>query len=85
MFRTRTSMQKFAGNFSRDRRFEKTGWLCRCGLEREEVAHLTSGTCPTYMDIHEKYEDLSTDENLVRFFGEVLARRDALDLEEATD
>ena len=37
------------------------------------------------MDIHEKYEDLSTDENLVRFFGEVLARRDALDLEEATD
>ena len=81
-FRTRTNMQRLAGNFSHDQRFAATGWMCRCLLEREEVAHLTSGTCPTYMDIFENFEDLSTDENLVKFFGEILARRDALDREE---
>ena len=81
-FRTRTNMQRFAGNFSRDRHFEATGWLCRCRVAREEVAHLTSGTCPVYMDIFMKFDDLSTDENLVMFFGEILARRDALDGEE---
>ena len=81
-FRTRTNMQRLAGKFSHDQRFAATGWMCRCLLEREEVAHLTSGTCPTYMDIFENFEDLSTDENLVKFFGEILARRDALDREE---
>ena len=30
MFRTRFGMQPFAGNYSRDRRFARTGWLCRC-------------------------------------------------------
>ena len=84
-FRTRTNMQRFAGNFSRDRFFAATGWLCRCRVEREEVTHLTSGTCPIYMDIFQKFDDLSTDESLVRFFGEVLARRDALDKEDETD
>ena len=43
------------------------------------MSHLTSGTCPTYMDIFLKYEDLTGDEDLARFFGEVLARRDSLD------
>ena len=79
LFRTRTRMQNFAGNYSHDRRFAGTGWLCRCGLEREQVSHLTSGTCPTYRDIFLKYEDLTGDEDLARFFGEVLARRDSLD------
>ena len=81
LFRTRTMMLKFAGNFSHDRRFAATGWLCRCGLEREQVYHLTSATCPTYRHIFLKYEDLTGDEDLARFFGEVLARRDSLDSE----
>ena len=81
-FRTRVNMHKFAGNFSKDRSFARTGWKCRCGLEREEVSHLTSGTCPTYRDIYERYSDLSSDDALTRFFGEVLARRDALDQQE---
>ena len=81
-FRTRVNMQRFAGNFSNDRNFARTGWMCRCLLEREEVAHITSGTCPTYRDIYERHDDLSKDEGLVKVFGEVLARRDALDQEE---
>ena len=81
-FRTRTNMQRFAGNFTHDRHFAATGWMCRCRVEREELAHLTSGTCPVYMDIFQKFDDLSTDESLVSFFGEILARRDALDKEE---
>ena len=75
-------MQKIAGNFPNDRNFARTGWMCRCLLEKEEVSHLTSGTCPTYRDIYERYSDLSADQDLVKFFGEVLARRDALDQED---
>ena len=48
----------------------------------EEVAHLTSGTCPTYQDIFEKFDDLSCDEELVKFYSEILARRDAIDEEQ---
>ena len=81
-FRTRVSMDRFAGNYSHDRSFARTGWMCHCGLEREEVSHLTSGTCPTYKDIFEKFDNLSSDENLVKYFGEVLARRDALEQED---
>ena len=46
------------------------------------MSHLTSGTCPTYMDIFLKYEDLSKDEDLTKFFGKVLARRHSLDTDE---
>ena len=81
-FRTRVNMHRFAGNFSHDRTFARTGWLCRCGLAREEVAHLTSGTCPTYQNIFEKFDDLSCDEELVKFYSEILARRDAIDEEQ---
>ena len=45
-------------------------------------SHLTSSTCPVYADIREKYGDLSSDEELVNYFGEVLARREALEEEE---
>ena len=41
--------------------------------------HLTSGECPTYANIMEKYEDLTDDRNLVCLFREILARREALD------
>ena len=47
-FSMRTSMLAIAGNFSRDRRFERTDWLCRCG-QREEQEHLRRH-CPMYDD-----------------------------------
>ena len=73
-FATRTSMLAIAGNFSPDRRFERTDWLCVCG-QREEQEHLLRH-CPMYDDIRAKYEELESDESLVPFFQEVLEKRD---------
>ena len=56
-------------------------WLCKCLEEREEEAHLLSGTCKVYGDIARKYDDIMDDENLVQLFSEILARRDQLDKE----
>ena len=77
-FSTRVSMLPIAGNFSKDNRFRRTDWLCRCGA-REQEEHIRSH-CEIYRDIREKYDCLDDDEKLVAFFGEVLKRRD--DLEE---
>jgi hypothetical protein len=75
-FATRTSMLAIAGNFSRDRRFKRTDWLCRCG-QREEQEHLRRH-CPMYDDIRAKYGELESDESLVPFFKDVLEKRDKL-------
>ena len=69
-----------ASNFSRDNRFRRTGWLCLCG-EREEQEHVRLH-CNVYKDIREKYDDLTSDDNLVGFYREVLARRDKVREEE---
>ena len=81
-YRTRFGLQNFAGNYSNDNRFAKTSWLCRCLESRENEPHLTSGKCKVFGDLNERFGDLTDDENLVRFFQEVLARRDLLDEEE---
>ena len=81
-FSARVGMTRFAGNYSRDLKFQKTNWMCRCLLSREVEVHLTSSSCPVYADIREKYGDLTTDDELVAYFGEVLARRQALEEEE---
>ena len=78
-FRTRVMMHRFAGNYRHDPAFRRTGGLCRCGTAPEQEQHLTSGECPTYRDIVEKFEDLTIEENLVCLFREILARRSALD------
>ena len=77
-FKARVGLLPFAGNYSNDRRFIKTKWLCRCG-EMEKEAHITSGNCPIYDDIWEKRGDLENNEDLVKFFSAVLERRDLLD------
>ena len=73
-------MLPIAGNFSNDSRFRRINWLCRCG-SREQQEHIRSH-CVLYKDIRQKYEDLDNDDNLVRFFEEVLKERDALDEKE---
>ena len=80
-FRTRFGLLAFAGNFSHDRRFASTNWLCKCTEAREEEAHLTSGQCKVYGDLTDKYCDLTDENSLVQFFKEVLARREELDKE----
>ena len=82
MFRTRFGLQPFAGNYSNDRRFLRTNWLCRCKVSREEESHLMSGNCEVYGEIRGKYDNLEDDENLVQFFTEVLQMRDELDEKE---
>ena len=82
-FSTRTDMLAIAGNFSKDRRFQRTDWLCRCG-HREEQEHLLRH-CPLYDDIRSKYDELDSDESLVPFFQEVLDKRDKLYEKEKKD
>ena len=78
-FKTRFGLQPFAGNFSHDKRFAKTDWLCRCLNAREDESHLKSGNCDVFGNIQENFGDLGKDENLVKFFTAVLALRDELD------
>jgi hypothetical protein len=78
IFKSRVGLLPFAGNFTHDKKFSKTNWLCRCGMKEIE-SHLTSGSCPIYGDIWQGRGDLRKDENLVKFFSAVLERRSLLD------
>ena len=85
MYKTRYGMMSFAGNFSKDKRFARTEWLCKCGESKEEESHLISGICEVYGEIRRNYSDLSDDKQLVDFFNEVLSRRDELEEKEKND
>ena len=78
-FKTRVSMMPFAGNFSHDKRFLKSDWLCQCEQEREKEDHLLSGQCPVYGDLISEESDFSQDDELVRLFTHILARRERLE------
>ena len=78
-YRTRFGLEPFAGNYSKDKRFAKTSWLCLCKEEREEEIHILSGKCKVYGDLTHKFSDLTDDDQLVQFFSDVLARRDLLE------
>ena len=73
-FKTRVGLLPFAGNYSNDKKYSKSNWLCRCG-KKENESHIKDGTCPIYNDIWKKYPNLDNDEDLVHFFLEVLERR----------
>ena len=66
-------MLPLAGNFNQDRRFARTGWLCRCGVEREEELHITD-SCPPFKDIREQFSNLEDINQLVQFFEQILNR-----------
>ena len=76
LFKTRYGLMPFAGNYSRDKRFARTNWLCRCGRAKEEEQHILSGNCEVYGEIRAAYPNFNDDEQLVKFFCEVLAMRD---------
>ena len=71
-------MHAFAGNYSKDKRFARSNWLCLCLESIEEESHLKSGECKVYGDLTYKYSDLTCDDNLADLFREVLARREQL-------
>ena len=77
-FKARTMMLPFAGNYAADRRYAKSGWLCRCGV-REEEEHIRAGRCPLYRDIWAEYDDLQDTDNLVSFLTRVLDRREQVE------
>ena len=79
MYKTRFGMHRFAGNFTHDRSFPRTEWLCRCGGSTEKESHLLTGKCEIYGDIRQKYNTSLNDEDLVKLFGEILARREKLE------
>ena len=75
----RFCLPRLAGNYSKDKSFPRSNWLCKCLESREDESHILSRQCKVYGDIPLKYPDLSDDENLVCVFREVLERRDQLD------
>ena len=76
-------MNNFAGNYSHDRRFARTDWLCRCRQAKETESHILSGECEVYGDIRNEFENLDDLDTLVDFFGKILKKRDLLDEEES--
>ena len=78
IFKTRVGMINLAGNFSNDKRFMRTNWMCRCENEKESEEHVTK-ECRIYEDIRHDYEDLCNDAQLASFFAKVLERRDLVD------
>ena len=84
-YRARFGLMPFAGNFKKDKRFSGSGGICRCKRNDESEPHLLSGECEVFGDIREKYGELKDDESLVRFFKEVLERRDLIDEAEKGD
>ena len=46
---------------------------------RENESHLIMGKFSVYEDLRIKYDNLNNDENLVKFFTEVLKRRNDFD------
>ena len=71
-------MTEFADNFSKDKRFMRTNWQCRCGYEKESENHIKQ-ECRIYNDLKDDYEDLSDDIQLASFFCKVLERRGLVD------
>ena len=62
-YSTRVNMLKLSGNFSHDKRFMRTNFLCRCGLREEQDYIRTS--CPMYADIRANYSNLDDDDGAI--------------------
>ena len=54
-------MSSFAGNFSKDKRFAKSNWLCECKRSSETEAHILEGKCEAYFKIKEKCLKMKTE------------------------
>ena len=72
----RAFMLHVAGNYSHNKRYEATGWQCQaCVLQvREDQDHLS--LCQGYADLRQGL-DLDTDDDLVEFLRQVMARRES--------
>ena len=78
VFRTRTKMHLFAGNYAKDYRFKKTNWLCRCGKSESET-HILEEKCPIYEHLRLKHPNLDDDKQRTDYFTAVLELRSQLE------
>ena len=73
MFRIRTRMIELKANFKNNQKFKKEGWKCEgCGKEVETNGHVMN--CIAYEHVRDG-KDLTSDEDLVQFFKEVMKMR----------
>ena len=82
LFYTRVQMQPFGGNYSNDKRFQRTNWMCRCGVAKEQEEHMMEGECPVYGDIRKEFPDTMEDGHMDDLFTLILERRKRLEEEE---
>ena len=70
----RSHMLDVAGNFPGHRKYEPSNWRCQaCNQEvKEDQEHLT--ICEGYQELRED-ADLGNEQELVEFFGRVMANR----------
>ena len=59
-FLTRYGLQPLPGNYSGDKIYAKSNWLCKCPEEREEELQVMSGKCKVYGDLPQMFWDLAT-------------------------
>ena len=83
IFRTRFGMLDFAGNYKNIAKYKKTEGMCRCSQQKEQETHILSGKCEIYGDIRLKH-NISDDESLMKFFSEILQRREELEEQDRT-
>ena len=76
MFRIRTNMNDLRGNFKHDRKYKNVGVMCvACGTVEENNSHVM--VCAHYGDLRQGL-DLAKNEDLLRFFKGVMARRETI-------
>ena len=70
----RSHMMDVAGNYPGHRKYEPSNWRCQaCNQEvKEDQEHLT--ICEGYQELRED-ADLGNEQELVEFFGRVMAKR----------
>ena len=78
IFRIKTRMNHLQGNFSRDPKYRgEAGMVCvGCGSIKETNSHVTE--CDVYADLLVG-KDLSDDRDLVKFFRDVMKRRENIE------
>ena len=77
LFRIRTHMNELKANFKHDKRNIVGGIACvACGLEEESNSHVM--VCSKYDDLRDG-RDMKSNNDLVGFFRDVMARREKLE------
>ena len=76
IFRIKTNMNDLKANFKHDKKYKNVGVMCvACGTDEEANSHIM--ICANYGDLRQGL-DFAKNEDLLRFFKGVMARREAI-------